>query len=100
MQSITISRRTVQVVSHHGEFHFIIRRKRGFLTGQIQRHTLWHKIFDVEIPHPVLVIARVGANMPHTGCRIAIEWPGKVVEAILRLTNDAPEYLPVRFNHV
>ncbi|GCO37139.1 hypothetical protein ExPCM14_02441 [Escherichia coli] len=38
--------------------------------------------------------------MPHTGCRIAIEWPGKVVEAILRLTNDAPEYLPVGFNHV
>ncbi|MFO6426448.1 hypothetical protein ACLBOM_12000 [Escherichia coli] len=48
----------------------------------------------MEIPHPILVIARVSANMPHTGCRIAIEWPGKVVQAIFRLTNDATEYLP------
>ncbi|XNM76340.1 hypothetical protein ACLK19_16735 [Escherichia coli] len=61
---------------------------------------LWRGILRRGNPTSDLVIAVLAPNMPHTGCRIAIEWQGKVVKAILRLTNDAPEYLPIGFNHV
>ena len=52
LQSIAVSGRAVQVVAHYRELHFISRSYRNLIGGEIERHPLRHKIFDVEIPHP------------------------------------------------
>ena len=58
------------------------------LSRQIERHTLGHKIFDVEIPQALLVITDIRANMPHAGLGTAIQRVVEAVEAVLRLNND------------
>lgn len=62
------------------------------MPGQIQRHTLRHKIFDVEIPHALLVIPRIRANMPHAGLGAAIKRIVEAIKAVLRLHNDRTRY--------
>ncbi len=100
MQRIAVSWRAIQVIAHHVKVHILLRGNRRFLPGQIQRHTFRHKIFDVEIPHALLVIARVGANMPHAGLSTAIKRIVKAIETVLRLHNDRPCHLSVRTQHV
>ena len=69
------------------------------MTGEIQRHPLRHEIFNVEIPHPGLVIPRVGANVPHSSRRAAVQRIRKAIQPVLRLTDHSTDYLTVRLNH-
>ena len=100
MQRITVSRRAIQVIASNVKVDIILRGNWRFLPGQIQRHTLRHKIFDVEIPHALLVIARIRANMPHAGLGAAIERIVEAIKAVLRLHNDRTRHLSVRAQHV
>ena len=70
------------------------------MSGNIERHALWHKVFDVEIPHPLLVIAGAGADMPHPGLRPALKRVVKAVEAICRLADQGARHLAVRAQHL
>ena len=96
MQAVAVGGSAVQVIPRHVERDIILRRNRRFLPGKIQRHALWHKIFDVEIPHPLLVIAGTGAHMPHTGLRPAIKGIVKAIETVFRLADHGTCHLAVR----
>ncbi|MNN73342.1 hypothetical protein D3C81_1894500 [compost metagenome] len=50
LQTVAVSRCAIQVVADNVEIDLILYRNRRFLPGQIQCHTFWHEIFDVEIP--------------------------------------------------
>ena len=52
LQRIAVSGRAVQVVAHYRKLHVISWCHRDLIGGEIERHPLRHKIFDVEIPHP------------------------------------------------
>ena len=87
LQSIAVSGRTVQVVAHYRKLHVISWCHRDLIGGEIERHPLRHKIFDVEIPHPRLVITGISPNMPHAGWRVGVQRPAKAVQAVFRLAN-------------
>lgn len=70
------------------------------MSRQIKRHTLRHKIFNVEIPQALLVIAGIGADMPHTGLRPAVRGIIEAIEAVLRLDDNRARHLSVRAQYV
>ena len=70
------------------------------MSAQVERHALWHEVFDVEVPQALQVIARVGADMPHAGLRPAVQRVVESVETVFRLNNDRASHLTVRAQHV
>ena len=49
----------------------------------------------MEIPHPLLVVARICANMPHAGLRAAIKRIIKAIQPIFWLADKRARHLPV-----
>ncbi|MNC07862.1 hypothetical protein D3C75_554210 [compost metagenome] len=100
LQTVAVSGRAVQVVAGHVESDVIRRRNGCFLRGQIERHALRHKVFDMEIPQPLLVIAGAGANVPHARLRSALKLIVEAIEAVVRLADHRTRHLPVRAQHL
>ena len=70
------------------------------MSAQVERHALWHEVFDVEVPQALQVIARVGADMPHAGLRPAVQRIVEAIETVLRLDDDGTRDLSIRTQHV
>ena len=100
LELIAAGRGAIQIGAGNVKVHIGIHGQRGILRRQIQRHTLRHKIFDVEIPLARLIVAGAGADMPHTGRRPAIKRPGKLIQTIDRFADQRADHLTVRLNHV
>ena len=70
------------------------------MSAQVERHTLGHEVFDVEVPQALQVIARVGTDMPHTGLRSAVQRIVKAIEPVLWLDDNRTRDLSIRAQHV
>ncbi len=96
LQAVAVGGCTVEVITRDIERNRILRGYRRFLPGNIERHALWHKVFDVEIPHLMLAVTRTGANMPHPGLRAALKRVVKAVKTVCGLADHRARHLPVR----
>ena len=99
LQGVAACRCTVEIVAFNVKHYVSGRCQRRRLRRNVQRHTLRHKVFDVEAPLARQVVAGIGANMPRAGLRAGVQRPGKVIEAVLRLAHHRANHLPVRFYH-
>ena len=99
LQTVTAGGGAVQIVAGNGEIDVVSGGQRRRLWRQAQRHALGHKVFDVEIPLAQLVVAGIGADVPHAGRRATIQRPGQLIQTVLRLAHHAANHLAVGFHH-
>ncbi|MNZ79754.1 hypothetical protein D3C78_983650 [compost metagenome] len=95
MQAVSVRGCTVQVITHNVEIHFVLRRNRRFLRFQVKRHALRHKVFNMEIPHPLLIVARIRTNMPHAGLGTAIQRIIEAIQPVFWLADKRACHLPI-----
>ncbi len=99
LQAVARGRRAVEIVTFDTKIDGISRCQRRFLHVEIERHPLRHKVFHMEEPVTVLVVAGIGADHPLAGGGLSIQFPGQLIKPVIRLHHLRARHLAVRAHH-
>ncbi|CCJ99152.1 hypothetical protein BN130_1796 [Cronobacter malonaticus 507] len=99
LQAVARRRRAVEIMTFDTKIDGIRRCQRRFLHIEVERHPLRHKVFHMEEPVAVLVVAGIGADHPLAGGGLSIQFPGQLIEAIIRLHHLRARHLAIRAHH-